>query len=133
MVGETPPNRNDKDRKQINFIVSIYICICICIYKFDTPHLQKLRADFFGGFFGDFVKSTCEGACLTSAALAATTGEAPQNLCHFLSLSLFLSLALTATLSRARHVAKEFATYPNANVQLQQRRDIKHHLLHPFS
>ena len=95
------------------------------------PHVCRRSGRILSAdFLADFVKSTCERACLTGVALAATTGEAQKptrsslpKICITFSFSFTLSLILTATLRCTRHVAKELATHLSANVQLQQRRD----------
>ena len=66
-----------------------------------TPHICRRSGRIFSAdFLADFVKTTCEGACLTSVALAATIGNSakahktfPPQICITFSFSFTLTLA----------------------------------------
>ena len=108
--------------------------------KIDTPHLQKVRADFFGGFFGGFCKvnlrkglphkRSTRGHNWRSAKAHKTFR--PQNLRHFLFL--FHSHSHSHSLQRCHAQDKRPKNLLPTSAQMRNfsnARTRRHHLSHP--
>ena len=106
--------------------------------KIDTPHLQKVRADFFGGFFGGFCKvnlrkglphkRSSRGHNWRSAK--AHKNFPPQYLRHFL----FLFHSHSHSLQRCHAQDERPKNLPPTSAQTRNfsnARTRRHHLLHP--
>ena len=104
------------------------------------PHIcRRSGRIFLADFLADFVKSTCERGCLTSVALAATTGEAQKptrpslpKIC--VTGVLFLLHSHSHSLQRCHAQDKRPKNLPPTSAQTRNfsnARTRRHHLSYP--